>query len=386
MADSVSVTTSQSWFRRVVNSFVGVIVGLLLIPGSILLLSRNENRSVVTERSLKEGAAQVVSVDPARVDAANEGKLIHLTGEVTTASELVDDLFGLSVPALRMARSVEVYQWEETESSEERTKLGGGTETVTTYKYSPRWSAGLIDSSSFHQPQGHENPRAFRVEAREFLAEDATLGAFALPVNLVRQLPGEQPLDVRAEALEKVSADLRADAKVAGGRFYFGADPANPRVGDERVEFLVVKPGVFSVLARQTGSTLAPFRTRAGDEIERVEAGAVSAADMFAHAAAENALLTWALRVGGFVLMAVGFACLLGPLKVLASVLPFLGDVVGLGTGFLSFLLGLVGSLLTIAIAWVAVRPLYGVTLIIIAVVAVFFAGRFAAGRARKAS
>lgn len=382
--DSFTVVSSKSWFSRVISSFVGVLVGLALIPGSIFLLSWNENRSVVTERSLKEGAAIVISADAGRIDPANEGRLVHVTGEAVASAEVVDELFGVSAPALRLARQVEAYQWKETESSEERTKLGGGTETVTTYSYERTWSDRIIDSGSFQKPEGHQNPTQFRADSRTFLAADVTLGAFTLPERIVRDLPGEEPLELRDTALENLSADLTADAKVSGGRFYFGADPANPAIGDERVSFEVVKPGAFSVLARQTGSTFASYRTRAGDEIERVEAGTVTATEMFRNAASENVMLTWLLRLAGFVLMVIGFACVLGPLSVLASVIPFLGSLVGLGTGFLSFLLGLVGSLLTIAVAWVAVRPLFGVTLIVLAVLAVFFAGRFAAGRARR--
>ena len=51
-----------------------------------------------------------------------------------------------------------MYQWKEHESRETRKKLGGGTETVTTYEYKKEWASGRIDSSSFKKTDGHESP------------------------------------------------------------------------------------------------------------------------------------------------------------------------------------------------------------------------------------
>lgn len=385
MADSFTETSSNSWFSRILSSFAGVLIGLILIPGAVILLSWNESRSVVTERSLKEGAAAVVEVSPDAIDPANNGKLIHVTGEATAPEKISDSLFGLTVSALRLDRNVEAYQWEEKESTEEKQKLGGGSETVTTYSYQKTWSGRLIDSDGFRHPEGHQNPTGLLAESRNSLAPDVTLGVFKVPANMVDDLPGAEPLELRAEDVDGLSAELRdSGARVSGGRFYFGKDPASPAVGDQRVAFEVVKPGTFSVLARQSAGSFAPFKTKAGDAIERVEAGSVEASEMFARAAAENAFLTWALRFVGFVLMAIGFACVFKPLGVIVSVLPFLGNLVGLGTGALAFALAVVGSLLTIAIAWIAVRPVFGVSLLILAGAVIFLAGRFAATVAKR--
>jgi hypothetical protein len=51
--------------------------------------------------------------------------------------------------------------------------------------------------------------------------------------------------------------------------------------------------------------------------------------------------------------------------------LPFLGDLIAMGTGLFAFLLSLPFTLLTIAVAWIAYRPLLAGILIAIAVVSV---------------
>ncbi|MBQ7585817.1 MAG: hypothetical protein IJU40_06180, partial [Desulfovibrionaceae bacterium] len=74
-----------------------------------------------------------------------------------------------------------------------------------------------------------------------------------------------------------------------------------------------------------------------------------------------------------------GFACVLAPFKVIASVIPLLGSLVGAGTGLASFLLGLAWSLIIIAIAWIRFRPTVGALLAGIALVLVI--GSYLKGR-----
>lgn len=386
MADSFTTTSSNSWGGRIVSSLTGVIVGILFIPGSIILLSWNEANSVKTARSLTEGSKTVIDISSDKVDPATEGKLVHVSGDAATTAGVGDPIFGISAVALTLHRKVEMYEWKESKSSEEKKDLGGSSETVTTYKYEKEWSDDLIDSSDFNQAQDHKNPDAMIAESQVFAASDVTLGAFKVPGSLVSQMSGEEPITPTAEDFAKLPESLKSKAQLTAGGIYFGKDPAAAAIGDQRVTFEILKPGVFSILAQQAGGTFQPYSTRAGKEIERVESGSVSAAAMFQHAQSENALFTWILRVVGFVLMFIGFGMIFKPLSVLGDVVPFIGNVIGAGTGLVSLLLALGGTFLTIAIAWLAVRPLFGGTLIVVAAALVFWIFRLAAARSKKAS
>ena len=79
-------------------------------------------------------------------------------------------------------------------------------------------------------------------------------------------------------------------------------------------------------------------------------------------------MLTWLLRLDGFICMTAGLNLVLRPLSVVVDVLPIVGTIVGAGTGSVAFLIAAPASLLTIAIAWLFYRPLLGITLIVIAV------------------
>ncbi len=373
MPDSFQVTSSSSWFSRIGKAFSGIIVGLILLIIGIALLFWNEGRAVKTYNTLKEGQGLVINVSADEVDAANDGKLVHLTADATTEEILVDEDFGVSANAIRLQRDVEMYQWKETEESETRKKLGGGEETVTTYTYSKQWSSGLNDSSNFQQPEGHENPSEFPYDSMTWDAENVPVGAFYLSPDLISQLSGFADLPVRAIP---EGAAWPEDATLSKGGIYLGANPAQPQVGDVRIKFSVIEPGPVSIVAAQNGNTFADYQTKAGGTIAMIVPGNVPAQQMFEDAIATNTLVTWLIRLGGFILIWIGFGLLFAPLSVLADVVPLFGNLVGAATGLIAFLLALAVALIVIALAWVFFRPLLAITLLVLAVVAAVFGFR----------
>ena len=132
---ATTITTSTSWFSRLGSSVKNVFFGFLLITISVIVLFWNEGRAVKTDQSLKEGASLVVSINAETKDVSNDGKLVHFTGLARTPSVLTDIDFGVGGSALKLARVVEVYQWQEDSDSKTVEKLGGGTDTTTTYTY-----------------------------------------------------------------------------------------------------------------------------------------------------------------------------------------------------------------------------------------------------------
>ena len=373
MPDSIQVTSSSSWFSRLGKAFTGIVVGLILIVIGVALLFWNEGRAVKTFKTLKEGQGLVVEVAAESVDPANDGKLVHLSAEAVTDETLVDQDFGVSANAIRLRRDVEMYQWKETEKSETQKKLGGGEETVTTYTYDKEWSSFLNDSSNFHQPSGHENPSEFPYDSVTLDAEQVGVGAFYLTPDLIAQLSDFKDLPVRDMP---EGAEWPEDAQTSKGGIYLGANPAQPQVGDVRIQFSVVEPGQVSLVAAQNGDTFAEYQTKAGGTIAMIVSGNVPAQQMFADAIATNTLITWLVRLGGFILIWIGFSLLFAPLSVLADIVPLFGSLVGAATGLIAFLLALAVALTVIALAWLVFRPLLGIVLLLIAIVAAVFGFR----------
>ena len=103
---------------------------------------------------------------------------------------------------------------------------------------------------------------------------------------------------------------------------------------------------------------------------------------MFAAAERENTVITWLLRVGGFLLMCFGVSRIFRPLVVVADVVPFFGNLIGMGVGLVSFVVAAPLSLLTIAVAWVFYRPLLGIGLLLAAVAIFVGIKKLSSGRA----
>ena len=182
------------------------------------------------------------------------------------------------------------------ERSETRDKLGGGSETVTTYSYSREWSASHNDSGAFRHPEGHANP-PMAFARREFVAGDAKLGAFALPPDLLGKLGDGARTDVDPAALAGRAAPTPPE-QVVDGILYVGANPAAPQVGDLKVSYFLTPNGPVSVIGRQTGGGLSPYQTKAGGTLYIIDPGERDAAQMFKQAESENAILTWIVRGG----------------------------------------------------------------------------------------
>jgi hypothetical protein len=363
--DSFTEVTHESWFSRIGGAIKGFLVGLLLFVVAFPLLFWNEGRAVKRYKTLKEGGGAVVSVTSESVDPDNAGKLIHTTGKADTDATLTDSVFGVSSNALKLKRVAEMYQWKETSQSKTRKKVGGGTETVKTYSYSKTWADRPINSTNFKKPTGHQNPQSIPYGFAEQIADEVTLGAYVLSASLLGKIQNFESLPVGSDS--PLPEQLEGKAKLYDGGFYIGADPASPQVSDTRIKFKVTKPTEVSVIAKQVDSTFEPYATKAGGTIELLQTGVHTANAMIQKAQENNKILTWILRLFGFILMLFGLNMILRPLSVIADVWPILGDIVGAGTGIVSFLLASILSLITIAIAWVVYRPLLGIILLVVA-------------------
>ena len=363
MAD-LSTTSSQSWGSRLKNSFGGIIFGLILVGGSFVALWLNEGRSVHRYQDLNDGKGKVVTISSETIDATNESKLVHFSGHASAGSTPRDSDFGVTADgALKLRREVEMYQWQENTSSSTTKKTGGSSETTQTYSYEQVWSRSLIRSDSFAQ-SGHDNPTKMPFASATETGNPITVGAFTLSNSLIDRLNDFAPLPLAS--LEGLTEAATANAKLYEGGIYLGTDPAAPVVGDVRVTFSTIQPGEVSIVSQQGGQTLVPYQSK-NNTVELLQTGIHAADAMFAKAEADNKMLTWILRIGGFLAMGFGFILLSRPITVIADVLPFVGNIVGAGLGFIMFLLAGVLSFITIAVAWITYRPVIGISLLVVA-------------------
>lgn len=378
--DTFTETTSRSWLDRMKGAITGVLVGLVLVPASIWFLAWNEDRAVTTARSLTEGASSVVTVPASRVDPANNGKLVYVTGELATTGTLTDAEFGVSAEGVMLVRQVEMFQWREKSESRTREKIGGGQETVTTYSYERVWSNSRIDSSSFKQPGGHQNPQ-MRYASRNYVSPNVTIGAFAVPERLVTQVGNAKPVEVTREMVQQFVVKSGQAANFSDTAIFIGSDPGAPRVGDMRVSFQIVPKQAVSIVAQQANNSFAPYQTKAGNQLMMLSTGTVAPNAMFKEAQDSNRTMTWLFRVGGCIAMFIGFSMIMGPIRMIGAVLPILSQLFQLGTGLIALVLTALVASITIAIAWLAVRPVTGVIVLVVGAAIAFGIVRLRRGK-----
>jgi Transmembrane protein 43 len=365
MTDTFTETTTKSWGSRIGDSIKGVLFGLVLIVGSGVFLFWNEGRAVQTQRSLTEGAGLVVDVDPARVDPANDGKLIHVSGELKALTPLTDAEFAVTAAGIRLVRDVEMYQWKEEKKTETKKNVGGSEETVTTYSYVHVWSDSRIDSSDFRQPDGHGNPQ-MRYRGTTIVANDATLGAFKPGRNVLDRISANDKVTLDPSLPTTLRGKISGPVQLNDGRLYLGESPANPKLGDLRVSYRLAPNGPASIVGRQAGTDFVEYQTAAGDRLLLVSSGTHSAEEMFKDAQSANRIMTWLLRLAGVVAMYIGFVLILSPLVVVADVVPFIGNILSGGASLVSLVATAVVAPIIIAIAWLWYRPLVSIAVLVV--------------------
>jgi len=367
---SYTETSSEGWGSRLGGAIKGVLVGAVLFLVSFPLLFWNEGRAVHRAQDLEETKG-AVSVQPDKVDPANDGKQVHLAGMAEPEGELKDPDFGVEDKAIRLSRKVEMYQWREEKKEEKKKKLGGGEETVTTYTYKEVWSEKEEPLTYAKRDTAkYNNPPMPSLKSETWQAGVVKVGAFGLSKDVIDLIKEDVPLTVK-DPPPSGTKGKEEGFVVRDGMFYKPADldkskdSTAPAIGDVHVSYKEVKPQEVSLIAKQDNGTLAASTTKRGGTVLEVRPGKLSKDEMIAKAEEENVMLTWVLRLVGFVLMAVGIFLFFKPFVVFADVIPFVGDLLGVGIGLFAALTAIPLTLITIALGWVFYRPLVGVPLLV---------------------
>lgn len=362
--DSYTEISRESWFSRIGNSIKGILFGLILFIAAFPLLWWNEGRSVERYNSLKEGESLVISVSSEHIDADNNGKLVYTQGLAQTQEQLSDPVFGVSEVALKLIRSVQMYQWREQVRTETQEEIGGSKTTKKIYSYNKGWEGRAINSAQFKKA-GHDNPPMIYA-SQTFQAQQVTLGEFRLNAGQVSRIDNSKPLNVHAVTMPEQLSGKKVSK--TGEGIYLGDNPSDPQIGDLQVSFQVVEATEISLVAEQRGSSFMAYQTQAGSPIDLLKIGTHSAEALFAAAHKENTFITWAIRIGATLIMWLGLSLVLRPLAVLGAVLPFLGNLIGMGIGVVTLLITIPCAAVTIALAWISYRPIVAGVLIAIAV------------------
>ena len=381
-------TETIGYGTRVKQSFKKIATGFTLFLTATAMLWWNEGNSVKTRDMLKEAQAVCVEMEnPSAKDASLDGQLVCGTAITATTDSLIDNDFGIGVNAISMKRTAEYYQWHETKKEETREKSDGSVKKTYTYNYNKTWSKKPVNSNSFKYSSGHTNVVLAYIEDGEQWAEHVSFGAYNLSSNLIHSINSYEPLkldfsDSRLRQLDKTiqaayeryytPIDLNSNdnnyVHVNDNQLYLGLDQASPKIGDVRVKFEKVPPvHEVTVVAVVDGDSFKPFKAKNGYTLEKLVMGKKDMAQFFEDEQSSNTMNTWLIRVLGIMMVIGALKLIFGFVETLLKIVPFLSSIIGWGVGVVCTVLGIVWSLIVIAVAWLFYRPVLGITLLAIA-------------------
>ncbi len=153
----------------------------------------------------------------------------------------------------------------------------------------------------------------------------------------------------------------------ASNVLYFGRVPGSPEVGDVRVTFEIVVPAKVTVMAVVDGDSFKPYKAKNGKRFQTLVMGKKSGDEIIDAEKEANNMILWALRILGVMLVIAGLKGIFGFLETILKVVPFIANIFGWGVGVVCTVIGVVWSLIVIALAWLFYRPLLGIGLLVLA-------------------
>ena len=153
----------------------------------------------------------------------------------------------------------------------------------------------------------------------------------------------------------------------ASNVLYFGRVPGAPEVGDVRVTFEKVVPAKVTIMAVVDGDSFKPYKAKNGKRFQTLVMGKKSGDEIIEGEKEANNMILWALRIVGIMIIIAGLKGIFGFLEIILKVVPFIANIFGWGAGIVCTVIGIVWSLIVIALAWLFYRPVLAICLLAIA-------------------
>ena len=339
----------------------GILGGLLFLIIGIGLLWWNEGRTVKTQSGINEARKNYTQIKNDKIDSKYDEKLVATNGDLdlSNSSELKDDKFGITIKAAKLERYVEMYQWNENCETDDNDHKKCTYEKV--------WEDRVIDSSEFEE-SGHTNPSSMPYESEIFVADNAKLGKFIIPSELLERLSTNK---TKNEDELNTEYNKSVESLKVSGKYLTNTKEDETQIGDIRISFKYADTKKVSILAVQTNDTFKQYTAKKGKVIYKIKEGLYTGEEILMQMTKENKFFKWLWRIIGTLIIISSIGSLFDPIQKLANYIPILRNIVAIGVSIVSFIVGLSISLIVIAIAWFRYRPLLSIALIAI-VIALF--------------
>lgn len=115
------------------------------------------------------------------------------------------------------------------------------------------------------------------------------------------------------------------------------------------------------------GDSFKPYKAKNGKRFQTLVMGKKSGDEIIEGEKEANNMILWALRIFGIMIIIGGLKGIFGFLETILKVVPFIANIFGWGVGIVCTVIGIVWSLIVIALAWLFYRPVLAICLLTIA-------------------
>ena len=387
----------------------GPLFGSLIFIFSLVLLWQNEKGYVTTCHRLKEELHECAALDPYNLTMDHNGHLIYLKGSTSCDENLKDAEFPVvtSFNAIKLIRTVEMYQWKETHSQDDHHH--------NRYEYSQIWDSEFHSSESFNERSHINNSKDFIIRSEDAIAKEVHIGNYFLSEELKKMAKNKTDIPLREEITNNAGGKLLQEMTVLSKQFkiqdsyiYVTKDKFQNNLGDIRIRFYEVKCGPTTVVGQQDGTSFVKHLIESAQGEERLQnedlcnnnrgccdnccgitcrlAKLITAPineilwlfekdiptkeEVFREVTLEHQRKRNWIRLAGWVCSWLGIWIFFSPIVYLLSVIPLIGAVLSSLVSWAALLFGLIVgsaiSVMVICLAWLFYRPL--ISLLIIAV------------------
>ncbi len=344
-----------------------LIAGVLLLLTGMALLYLNENANARRSQAISQSGGPMIRLTPGQPNPAYDGKLVYIAGVTLIDKPLADPLFTPPLKAIALKRRVKMYQWQERNEPQTMKTVEGSEVTLPVPTYTKVWSSQLIDSAAFKKQTTHRNPRKMQFQSKSYRASEIRVGGFKLSDSLADLFNTYQPLRINSK--KHLKSRLKRKVRLHNDGFFIGKNPNKPEIGDMHLTFQGIRQSEVSIIAKQEGSTLKPYITSTGKRIELLRQGLHDADDMLPIPLEAPSWLLWSVRLGGFILIYFGLNLIFKAAPASDPTSSLFVRLAASDAGLCAILIAPAPVLLSIAIAWIMVKPLLGGVLLVAAII-----------------
>lgn len=362
-----------SYGKRILNSFVGLVIGILLFLGSFIVLFVNEGRE-----NLAKYAKEAIVYESGGSFSVDQP--VYIVGSLN-ATNYAQDSFLKPGNYIYLERQVEMYAYVEHEHSETKENVGGSSTTTYTYSYELTWTSSPKVASNF---KGDSNEIPANIPSSydswiNSLPEDQASKASGLSINGINvssselTLSGEKILTLSNELVNTES--LSANESVSGGLIYRQNSQTGtinqPGVGDVRITYKAITNSDNGVLMGSfENNSFVSFMTDKDNTLYRFFAGVDTKNHAVNILQDEYKTALWMFRLIGFLMMFIGLLLFANPIMTLLSVIPIFAKIGRFVYGIVAFIISLTLTGLTILLG-IILHNIYLAALFIIIVIGI---------------